>query len=120
MVEIDIREGPRQLHIPSPPKLTSFRSLFFNRGATARLVIHIAQVEPAVMPLLRSMNCAFYVVNDGFVLDGILTIRESILMYLLHASSADIDNLGVLNIVRGTWSDDFMSIVAFARVEDLD
>lgn len=47
-------------------------------------------------------------------------MHESFLIYLSPGVAADIDDLGLLKIVRGTQFDASLALVAFERLRDMD
>lgn len=111
---------PSSRSVPGAPVLAYYSDLSFNSRTAARLEVCIAQVEHTVSTTSLCFHCTFCGVKVSFGLHLRLMKHYSIFIDLSSAVVADIDNLGLLNIVRGTRFDAATSIVAFERLQDLD
>lgn len=115
-LKTDIPKVPRLVLVLSLPVVPFFSGFVFNRIAAGRFEIRIAQVKVAVMTARVFFIFAFYGDKSDLTLDLKLLIHKTILMYLLPAVFAEINNLGYFNIVRAAQFNSTTFIVAFIRV----
>lgn len=118
MVRIDDRNGPRWLLVPNQSVLVYYSRTVFLQGVVAGRTICFAQVELSVITPLQLLHCGSYSVEDDFGLESRLMTHDRVLMYLLSAVIADIDELGLLYNTRGTWFHTATYIVSSDQLRD--
>lgn len=106
--------------MPSPPVLTYCSGLVVHQGASARLIVCIAQLKLAVMSAVQLLRYAFYSVEDDIALHLRLKTHDSVMMYLPSADFGNIHKLGFLHMVPETQYDAAKSIIALERLRDLN